>query len=473
MLPAVPDWVADAVFYQVFPDRFARSDRVAAGSRLEAWEAPPTRHGYKGGDLLGIVQRLDHLESLGVNALYLTPIFHSASNHRYHTYDYFRVDPMLGDNAGLDRLLDAAHARGMRVVLDAVLNHVGRGFFPFHDVLENGSASPFFDWFEVRREPLAPYGPGAPGYACWHGIPALPKLNTSNPEVSMFLRSVVRHWARRGIDGWRFDTPEEIRTPGFWESIRAEAKAVDPDLYLVGEIWKDASEWLGTRFDGTMSYWLGGHTLVYAAGDRFRFDVTHHEYPLVREPIDALAYGDHVQEVMSRYSPDQLRANLNLYGSHDTARALTMCDGDRDAIVLAGLLLFTVPGAPCIYYGDEIGMKGGNDPDCRAGFPWDEEARWDEKLLSTFRELGALRRAHIATRRGTWRRLARDAHIHAFAMEHPEETLWVATNATDATATLELDEPPPSSATRLFGEGTLSRGTVSLPPRRGVVWRVR
>ena len=157
-----PAWVADAVFYQIFADRFAISPRVAKPGPLEAWDAPPTEHGFKGGDLLGIVEHLDYLSALGINALYLTPIFAAAANHRYHTYDYYSVDPLLGGDAALRELLDAAHGRGMRVVLDGVFNHSGRGFWPFHHVVENGAQSPYVDWFHldldaVRARGLRPY----------------------------------------------------------------------------------------------------------------------------------------------------------------------------------------------------------------------------------------------------------------------------------------------------------------------------
>src|SRR6185503_11844560 len=154
-MPDTPAWVRDAVFYQVFPDRFAASERVVKPGPLEPWDAPPTDYGFKGGDLLGIVEHLDHIAGLGANALYLTPVFQSASNHRYHTYDYLTVDPLLGGDAALRELLDAAHARGIRVVLDGVFNHVGRGFWPFHHLLESGGASPYRDWFYLQPEVIA------------------------------------------------------------------------------------------------------------------------------------------------------------------------------------------------------------------------------------------------------------------------------------------------------------------------------
>ena len=188
-----PDWVSDAVFYQIFPDRFAASDRVPKPGPMEPWDTPPTTFGFKGGDLLGIVEHLDYIQGLGVNALYLTPVFASASNHRYHTYDYYTVDPLLGGNEALRALLDACHARGMRVILDGVFNHSGRGFWPFHHVVETGASSPYVDWFYIDRAALAAGGELRPyplpgerrplGYSAWWNLPALPKLNTNNPGM--------------------------------------------------------------------------------------------------------------------------------------------------------------------------------------------------------------------------------------------------------------------------------------------------
>ncbi len=248
MTADTPAWVRDAVFYQIFPDRFAASERVHKPGPMEPWDTPPTTHGFKGGDLVGIAERLPYLADLGVTALYLTPIFSSASNHRYHTYDYFTVDPLLGGNDGLRTLLDAAHARGMRVVLDGVFNHTGRGFWPFHHVLETGADSPYRSWFHVDEAFLAAghrlhaYPPTEGrqtglGYEAWWDLPALPKLNTDDPDVREYLFSVAEHWLRFGIDGWRLDVPAEIDDEAFWQEFRRRCRAIRPDAYLVGEIW--------------------------------------------------------------------------------------------------------------------------------------------------------------------------------------------------------------------------------------------
>ncbi len=228
--PQTPDWVRDAIFYQIFPDRFARSVTVPKPRHLDEWGAPPTYHGYQGGDLIGVVEHLDYLVDLGINALYFTPIFQSASNHRYHTHDYEKVDPMLGGNAALRRLLDEAHARGIRVVLDGVFNHASRGFFPFHDIMENGPDSAYLDWFTVKEFPLYAYdSEKAPNYQAWWGLPALPKFNTDCPEVREFLWGIGRKWMEFGIDGWRLDVPNEIDDDDFWREFRRRVRAVNPE----------------------------------------------------------------------------------------------------------------------------------------------------------------------------------------------------------------------------------------------------
>ncbi len=251
-----PDWISDAVFYQIFPDRFAQSEKVPKPSNLEPWHAPPTQHGFKGGDLMGIAERLDYLLDLGVTAIYLNPIFQSTANHRYHTHDYYQVDPILGGNGALRSLLDRAHQRGMRVILDGVFNHASRGFFQFNHIAENGPESPYVDWFLVNNYPLRPYHArkGMQGYEAWWNLPALPKLNVSTPAVREFLWDVAVHWIEFGADGWRLDVPAEIDDDAFWQEFRHRVRGANPDAYLVGEIWNDAHDWLqGDKFDAVIA----------------------------------------------------------------------------------------------------------------------------------------------------------------------------------------------------------------------------
>jgi len=421
-----PSWVRDAVFYQVFPDRFARSARVAKPGRLEAWDAPPTRHGFKGGDLPGIVEHLDELAELGITALYLTPVFSSASNHRYHTYDYLAVDPLLGGTPALRELVDALHARGMRIVLDGVFNHTGRGFWPFHHVLENGLASPYLDWFHLDRARLAegrgldaypdraaPRVDGSAGalsrgvssleqlgYRAWWDIPALPKLNTDHPAVREYLWSVAEHWLEFGIDGWRLDVPAEIDDEAFWQEFRRRCRAVNPDAYLVGEIWDVAPDWVrGDRFDALMNYPLLEAILGFAGGPSLdaALIASHHELSMHVRPSAAATFASSILAQAAAYAPATVASQLNLLSSHDMPRLRTLVSGDLAAVRLAVLLQMTLPGAPCVYYGDEIGMEGGNDPDCRRSFPVGEAGR-DEALRATFRDLIALRHAHPALR---------------------------------------------------------------------------
>ena len=522
-LADTPAWVRDAVFYQIFPDRFAASPRVTKPGPLEPWDAPPTYHGYKGGDLLGIVERLDYLADLGVTALYLTPIFSSASNHRYHTYDYYRVDPLLGGDDALRELLDASHARGMRVVLDGVFNHSGRGFWPFHHVVENGAGSPYVDWFYVDHEALAagkmlrPYpsaeelrrleemGAGGEhrlgdvslrqlGYRAWWDLPALPKLNTDNPQMREHLLGAAEHWLRMGIDGWRLDVPEEIDA-GFWREFRQRVRSVNPEAYIVAEIWRQKPEWLtGDTFDGLMNYPLAEGLLSFVAGPHLDMEIvaSQHEYREFVRPIDGPTFAHGLEALMAAYRPEAAAAQLNLLGSHDTPRFVTVAGGDRTSLMLATIAQMTLPGAPCIYYGDEIGMEGRHDPDNRRAFVWDEAA-WDTDLRSFIRAAVALRSRRPVLRHGAFRVLAAEGDAvcyarfghDAAAAPGGSQTAIVALNAGPTAARLRFPAPPyvgpfePVSlpamgAATLAGDaGAGTELTLYLPGRSGAVFVAR
>jgi cyclomaltodextrinase len=435
-----PEWVRDAVFYQIFPDRFARSERVPKPANLEPWDSPPTVFGFKGGDLLGVVEHLDYLQDQGVTAIYFNPIFQSAANHRYHTHDYWRVDPILGGNEALRVLLDEAHRRDMRVVLDGVFNHASRGFFQFHHIVENGPASTYLDWFIVNRHPLRPYHApkGQHGYEAWWNLPALPKLNVKTPAVRRFLWDVARYWIEFGADGWRLDVPAEIDDDEFWREFRHCVKEANPDAYIVGEIWHEAQRWLqGDQFDAVMNYLFTKACLGFIIGDNLlRSEVAqsgYHEIPT----LDAQAFAAEIERVLNLYPRPVTEVQLNLLGSHDTPRFKTLARGDTSAYRLATLFQMTCPGAPCIYYGDEIGMEGRHDPYCRGAFPWDE-TQWDRELRDYVRQCIGLRKTRPALRRGDFTWLFAGQGVVAYGRQWASETNLVILNNSHQPVTVSV-----------------------------------
>jgi len=479
-----PDWVKHAVFYQIFPDRFARSQqtrkRLLKNAQWEDWNAMPTLQGYKGGDLWGVMEKLDYLQALGITAIYFTPIFQSASNHRYHTHDYYQVDPMLGGNPAFKDLLEEAHRRGLKVVLDGVFNHASRGLFFFHDILENGPHSPWVNWFKIHDWPLAPYtGEFPANYEGWVGNRALPVFNHDNPEVREYLMEIAEYWIKFGIDGWRLDVPFEIKTPGFWQEFRDRVKAINPNAYIVGEVWGDSREWLdGTQFDGVMNYLFAGPTIAFTAGDRVMMEQVqgrdYQPYP----PLFAREYGEKMEALLQLYPWEIQLTQLNLLASHDTARLLTLAGDDRPSVELATLLLLTFPGAPSIYYGDEVGLPGAIDPDSRRGFPL--EADWDYEIWEYHRKLIALRHAHPALRTGDYRVVYAEGSIYAFARTLEAETLVIAVNVGStpgkASLTLQAAVLERLPETIIFGAGQLIHTSaetkgfmLELSPRSGCI----
>ena len=434
-----PDWVKDAIFYQIFPDRFASSPQVEKPHNLEPWDTPPTVLGFKGGDLLGVVEHLDYLQDLGINAIYFTPIFQSTANHRYHTHDYFQIDPILGGNAAFKTLLDAAHARGIRVVLDGVFNHASRSFYQFNHTLENGKASPYVDWFIFHDFPVRAYTEPI-NYAAWWNLAALPKFNHANPQVREFIFRVAEHWVREGIDGWRLDVPGEIDDDEFWRGFRRRVKAVNPDAYIVGEIWERADRWLqGDQFDAVMNYQFTRACLSFFVerGEMDRALLQERSYGEVKT-IDAAEFARALKEMLDWYPEDIARAQLNLLDSHDTARFVTIAHGDMTALKLAMWAMFTYAGAPMIYYGDEIALEGRKDPDSRRAMIWNP-GRVNREMLDMTKRLTALRKKYSALRRGALTALHANGKVYAFARHLPgAETVVVALNSGREPVMLDL-----------------------------------
>lgn len=482
-----PSWVKDAIFYQIYPDRFAKSNKLP-DIGFEAWDSAPTHHGFKGGDLYGVIEKLDYLQDLGINAIYFNPIFASASNHRYHTFDYYQVDPLLGGNEAFKKLLNAAHKRGIRVVLDGVFNHASRGFWQFNHVLETGAASPYKDWFHFDEERLKGHkhwgafpsqheqkllhqedSLTAIGYRAWWNLPALPKFNTNTPAVREFLFDVAEYWIKFGIDGWRLDVPGEIDDDEFWREFRRRVRAINPDAYIVGEIWHEAQRWLqGDQFDAVMNYLFTSASLNFFAHSNLNMDIINQAGGLKDRvyPMNANAFANEVERILHLYPQDITYAQLNLLDSHDMPRFLTCVSGDKNSLKLAWLFLLSMPGAPCIYYGDEIGVDGGHDPECRKAFPWDE-SKWDKDLLTYAKACIALRNKYKSLRQGTYRRIHTEDHVMVYARETKSESILVAFNASASEKTITLDLPRTPKI--LFGNATVTGNKLSLPPRSGVV----
>jgi len=492
-----PAWVQDAIFYQIFPDRFAKSTHNPAGDLpFEPWDSPPTLHGFKGGDLYGIAEKLDYLTDLGITALYLNPIFASASNHRYHTYDYYHVDPLLGGNEALHELLDKAHAKNIRVILDGVFNHASRGFWQFHHVLENGMASPYKDWFFFdtarlhgrkrwgaypTKEELQALQSGedslkAIGYRGWWNLPALPKLNTHTPAVRKFLFEIAEYWVRFGIDGWRLDVPADIDDDSFWQEFRYRVRQANSGTYIVGEIWHEAQRWLqGDQFDAVMNYEVTKPSLAFFPGRHLDLRVLHQQpnYHGIQHAIDAHEFANRIDHNLQLYRPDITHAQFNLLDSHDTPRFLSCAGGDKDSLKLAWLFLFTYPGAPCIYYGDEVGVEGEHDPDCRKSFPWDAGKR-AQNLFSYVKEVVALRRQNPALRRGDFRRLWSADGTYAFGRSLDGETLVVGLNVSESPQPAEVTYEAQVAPRAIFGQASDisvrdGRLRFTIPARSGVV----
>lgn len=360
-----PDWVKHTVWYQIFPERFANGDKNNDPANTKPWnpEDHPGREDFYGGDLQGVLDHLDYLQKLGVNGLYFCPVFKASSNHKYDTVDYLEIDPAFGDKDLFAKLVNEAHKRGMKVMLDAVFNHIGKNSMQWQDVVENGAKSRYADWFHINSYPVEPYrnpakGEGEPPYDTFAFEPAMPKLNTANPEVQDYLLEIATYWVKYfDIDAWRLDVANEV-DHHFWKRFHQALVAIKPDFYIVGEIWHSARPWLnGDEFSGVMNY-------------PFTLQVEDHFFA---HKMDAKTMVAHLNDQLMLYRDATNQVMLNTLDSHDTARILTVAGNDQDLALQAMAFIFMQTGSPCIYYGDEMGMTGGNDPDCRKPMDWSKD----------------------------------------------------------------------------------------------------
>jgi glycosidase len=471
----VPEWARDAVIYQIFPERFYNGDPgndpdfkewYYEGKRrlprvgpyngeyyhlVKDWydvsglqkspyrsDGKPDYFSFYGGDLAGVMEKLPYLADLGITAIYFNPIFQARSNHKYDAADYRKIDPHFGDAELFAELVRKAHELGIRIILDTVFNHTGDTHWAFQDCVKNGPKSRYWNWYEWKKwplpDPIPPDFKPIDYYACWWGFGSLPELNFDlsrpnpdenpiqeiadaqpNMEVVRELLDTVRYWIETfDVDGFRLDVPNEVPF-WFWKLFAQEVRRLKPDAYIVAEIWGDASEWIRPDLvDATMNYrYFRDPVLSWIAhgkGSAADFD-------------RALAPGRFA------YPPQSQQVMMNLLGSHDTPRFLTEAGGDVRRLMLAALFQMTYVGIPHVYYGDEVAMEGGKDPDCRRPFYW----KWEEeperrRVHDHYRRLIRLRREHAALRRGAFRTLLADGPVYAYARWNAEEALVVVLN---------------------------------------------
>lgn len=370
----VPEWAANKVVYQIFPSRYAASQPVDK----ELWyKAPITFTDNLHGDIRGIIDHLDYIRDLGIDVIYLTPIFKSDSSHKYDTIDYYQIDSSFGTAEDLRELVQKAHQYGMKVVLDAVFNHTGRDFFAFKDILENKEKSKYLDWYFIDKFPLDNESGQAPNFKCFGYYSGMPKLNLKNPEVEKYVTDVACYWIKEcDIDGWRMDVGDEI-SHYFWKHFRRAVKAVKKDALIIGEIWHYAGDFLeGDEWDTVMNYPFYLNLIDLLADEKIG----------VSRFIQNLGY------MKGRLNKKCYPLMWNLIDSHDTARFLHLCNNKQKQHLAAAFQLL-MPGMPMIYYGDELAMPGANDPDCRRGMYWDEEYR-DNEMLEWYKRLIQVRRTH-------------------------------------------------------------------------------
>ena len=388
-LPGAPVWGKDTLLYHIFPDSFADQKAGISDRSFEVTgEDGQTSRAKHGGTLRGVTENLPYIRDLGMNCIYLNPIFRSASCHKYDTIDYFAIDPCLGTKEDLVDLVKKAHELGIRVILDGVFNHSGSGFAPFLDVLEKGEASDNTSWFYHLSFPVKFEDP--PNYEAFAYVKEMPKLNTSDPKVRDYCCEVGRYWIREaGIDGWRLDVANEV-DHDFWRAFRKAVREEREDALLIAEIWEDATCWLqGDQFDSSMNYQFADICRDFFA----------------KGSITADAFDQRINRMYFRYSESTAAVQMNFLDTHDVPRFLEYCGGDQKKMAVAAAFLLLFPGIPSVFYGDELGVRGGTEETYRQIMPWKEEKG---ALYKVYRDLARLRQQYEILRRGNFRSIWTD-----------------------------------------------------------------
>lgn len=466
-----PAWVKDTIWYQIFPDRFSRGAGRAAEDALPWGSVERDGNDIKfGGNIQGIIDKLDYIRDLGCGGIYFTPLFASPSSHKYDTRDYFSIDPDFGDNALFGNLVDEAHKRGIKVMLDAVFNHCGYEHPFWQDVLNRGQESPYYDYFYIL-DPNKPVQPdlSSRGYLGEHlnyltfaYTENMPKWNTGNPGAREYLLSVAEFWAKHyKIDGWRLDVSNEV-SHDFWREFRKRIKGVDPEIYILGENWLNSNPWLlGDQFDAVMNYEFSSPVI--------RFFGTQHKN---QEQYSASDFTNAVNELLVSYPKNVTTTLFNLLDSHDTARILSLCGENADLVKLAYVFLLTYPGSPSIYYGGEVGLSG-DEHHNRQCMPWEPKLQ-NKDLYQVVHKLIALRKQYPAFRTADWHWLAADDSTGTLIYRKRAEgdTLYVLIHNSP-----EAQEVPPPAECRgqgfidlMTGQLVEGKAAVQLPPYSFLLW---
>ncbi|MGX9822712.1 glycoside hydrolase family 13 protein [Lactococcus lactis] len=378
---ATSDWLKDAIFYQIFPERFKNGDKTNDPYQTVPWGTTPTRDNHMGGDLKGIIDKIEYMSELGINCIYVTPIFKAMFNHKYATEDYFEIDEQFGTKKEFKELVTSLHNKNIRIILDGVFNHTGINFFAFKDILTNQRDSIYKDWFYIKKFPVEV---SEKCYECVGNYKWMPKLNTSNAEVQKYLINVIMYWIKDfEIDGWRLDVSDEL-DKNFLKQVRRIIKKLDKNIPVIGETWGYPGDMLcQSEVDSVMNYVFRDNILEYVAKEKIN----------TKEFIKR-------QERMYGTITDAFTDGLyHLLDSHDTERFITSCQNDIKKYKAAVALQMFMKGAPAIYYGDEIGIKGLNDPDCRRSMKW-EKSKDEKVLFYYFQSLIKIRKENEAVRFG-------------------------------------------------------------------------
>lgn len=416
-----PNWVNNTVWYQIFLDRFCNGDSSINQRDTQIWNSKkPKNEDIYGGDLRGIINKLGYIKELGINGIYLTPIFKANSTHKYDTIDYFDVDASFGNKKVFKEFVEKAHKNNIKVMLDGVFNHSGKFFEPWQDVVKNGDKSKYFDWFMVNKLPIDENLKSTEdkSFYSFAFVPDMPKLNTNNKEVVDYILSICDYWVKEfDIDGWRIDVANEI-SHHLCKQIRKNMKSIKPDFYILGEIWHDSIEWLrGDEFDSVMNY-----PLTTAINDFW-----------VNKNMTKKQFEHKVNRCYQMYMEQTNDVLFNLLDSHDTDRLITRVKNEDIFWQQMGLL-FTSTGSPCIFYGTEIMLEGAHDPDCRACMPWNdiENGAYD-KGIQKLRKLINLRRSEKAfiDKKIIFMQEIKNDRVIEYIKQYKNEKIEIIINASD------------------------------------------